>query len=241
MMKRTAPPPRRGCLLTWTGLLWLAGATAHGATPERWHPPDGVRAAAESFARAQLGAAGDIEVEVVSVDERLKLPRCAAPLETSSQRPLDMRGGTVTVSCPGTPSWRLFVPVRVSVATPVVVTRRNIPRGDVLAAADLRVVTLRSSALPYEYLSRIEDAVGLTVRRPLSEAAVVVPAALERPTLVARGSLVTLVARSGGIEVKSQGLAVQSAGRNERVRIQSRSGRIVEGTVEAANLVRVGR
>lgn len=222
------------------GAASLVFAAAGAATPSVWQSPDSVRAAAAAFARAELRAAGDIAVEVVSVDDRLKLPQCSAPLTGSSQRPLDMRGGTVTVSCSGTPSWRLFVPVRVSVATPVVVMRRNISRGEVISADDLRIVTQRSSTLPYEYLSRIEDAVGLTVRRPISEAAVVVPAALDRPTVVARGSLVTVVARLGGIEVKSQGLAVQAAGLNERVRVQSQSGRIVEGTVEARNLVRVG-
>lgn len=222
------------------GLAWLCCAQVFAAPSSDWESPQRIRDAAADHAKSVLGGAGDVTVEVVSVDDRLRLPRCDGPLAVASPRTLDMRGGTLTVSCASPTSWRLFVPVRVAVETSVVVARRNISRGETLSAADLAVVTRRSSSLPYDYLTRIDQAVGLTVRRPLSEAAVVVPAALDRPELVARGSLVTLIARRGGIEVKSEGLAVQSAGLNERVRIRSRGGRIVEGLVEGESLVRVG-
>jgi len=232
---------RFGAACVLIAFFQLMATAASGATPQNWQAPESIRAAATEFALRQVGAAGNVVVEAVAVDERLRLPHCSAPLTAQAKRPLSGGSGTVAVSCPGPSSWRLFVPVRLSVETPVVVTRRNIQRGDILSPADLTVVVKRSSSLPYEYLSRIEDAVGLTVRRPISEASVVVPAALQRPEVVARGALVTVVARIGGIEVKSDGLAVQSAGLNQRVRVQTQSGRVVEGFVESPNLVRVGR
>lgn len=232
--------PSRGAAYAAIVLAQLTLSAAWSAPPINWQTPESIRGAAEAFALQQTGAAANVIVEAIAVDERVRLPLCGQPLVANSTRALNNGSGTVTVSCPGPSSWRLFVPVRVSIETPVVVTRRNIQRGDILSEADLGIVVRRSSSLPYEYLSRIEDAVGLTVRRPISEANVVVPAALQRPKVVARGALVTVVARTGGIVVKSDGLAVQGGGLNERIRVQTQSGRIVEGVIESADLVRVG-
>lgn len=232
--------PRRIAACAALALTQLLLHAAWSATPINWQTPESIRAAAEEFALQQVGSAANVIVEAIAVDERVRLPVCAQRLEAASTRALNNGSGTVTVSCPGPSSWRLFVPVRISVETPVVVTRRNIQRGDILSEADLGIAVRRSSSLPYEYLSRIEDAVGLTVRRPISDASVVVPGALQRPKVIARGALVTVVARTGGIVVKSDGLAVQGGGLNQRIRVQTKSGRIVEGVVESPDLVRVG-
>jgi flagella basal body P-ring formation protein FlgA len=67
-----------------------------------------------------------------------------------------------------------------------------------------------------------------------------VPAALERPEVVARGALVTVIAGVGSVTVKSDGVALESARLGQRLRVRSASGRIVEGTAEAPGQVRVG-
>jgi flagella basal body P-ring formation protein FlgA len=48
------------------------------------------------------------------------------------------------------------------------------------------------------------------------------------------------VSRGRGIEVSIAGVAVEDAGLNQRIRVKTRAGRVVEGVVEAANRVRVG-
>jgi len=218
--------------------LLLAAMQVTAATPSQWQSPETIRQAAEQFAAAQFAAQSQVLVEAVSIDDRLKLPRCAKPLQTTSQRSFDHGSGTVVVSCPS--AWRLFVPVRISVQAEAVVLRHAVQRGAVLAAADLEVTVRRSSSLPRDYVARVEDAVGLKLRRSIGPGSVLVPAALEQPRFVTRGGLVSLVTRRGGIAVKSQGIALQNAGLSQRVRVQTQSGRIVEGTVESDHLVRVG-
>jgi flagella basal body P-ring formation protein FlgA len=234
------PTPRRACI---AGILTLAAGTltlsAHPQAPE-WQSPESIRAAARELVLRTLGAPQETTVETNSVDDRLRLSVCAQPLEAQLQRELISGQGTVAVSCRAPSPWRLFVPVRVIEQVTVIVARHSLAAGEVLAAEDLEQRTQPSTSLPNDFISRLETAIGLTVKRTVPAGTVLVPAALVYPEVVARGALVTLIAGSGAIRVKSEGVALDGARVKERVRVRSQSGRIVEGVVEASGEVRVG-
>lgn len=215
----------------------LTVVTAHGAGA--WQSPESIRDAARTLVRESLANA-NAAVEAVAVDERLKLPLCEEPLRTDWVRAVQRGQGTVAVSCGGGGAWRLFVPVRVSEQIEIVVARHGIAAGQRIDAADLELKALASTALPHDYLTDPQQAVGLTLRHSLLAGAILPAAALDRPELVARGALVTLVSGTGSVIVKSEGVALEAARLNERIRVRSQSGRIVEGTVQASGEVRVG-
>jgi flagella basal body P-ring formation protein FlgA len=122
----------------------------------------------------------------------------------------------------------------------VVVARRTLAAGEVIAAADLETRTQASTSLPYDFLSDPASAIGLTLRRSVPAGALLAPAALVHPEVVERGALVTLVSGAGPIRVRSAGVALEAGRVKQRVRVRSQSGRIVEGIVEASGEVRVG-
>jgi flagella basal body P-ring formation protein FlgA len=227
-----------GILTLTAGLLTLPAAA--NEPPGPWQSPQSIRAVARELVLESLGTSNTVSVEAVAVDDRLKLAACSQPLEAHVQRAVQRGQGIVAVSCAGAEPWRLFVPVRVTEQVAVIVTRRTIQSGELLAAEDLDTRTQASSSLPYDYLSDPEQAIGLTVRRTLPTGTVLVPAAIERPELVERGALVTLIAGHGSVVIKSEGVALEPARRNERVRVRSQSGRVVEGVVDASGQVRVG-
>lgn len=222
-------------LAALVALLPYAAAAADGA----WQAPDDVRRAAEGFARALVGQPGAV-VESIAVDDRLRLPACGAPLAAESSGPFNAGRGTVVVACAGPSAWRLYVPVRLSHAVPVVVARRAVHRNQVLSAEDLAVVERPAASLPFEYFTALADVQGTTLRRSMPEGAVLVPAAVDRPSVVERGARVTLVAARGGVEVSAEGVALNRAAFGERVRVQTAAGRVVEGRAEAPDRVRVG-
>jgi flagella basal body P-ring formation protein FlgA len=201
-----------------------------------WQSPESIREAAMAAARQSSSA----DVEAVAVDDRLKLPECGSALRTEIQRTVQRGQGTVTVSCAGPEAWRLFVPVRVIEQLQVVVLRRNVQPGEVLTTDDLEVRQQAAAGLPFDYVSKPEQAVGQTVRRSQPAGALLLPAALEQPIGVERGAQVTLIAANPGFEVRSSGIALEPGRMKERVRVRSPSGRIVEGLVEAPGQVRVG-
>jgi flagella basal body P-ring formation protein FlgA len=226
---------RQYALTALVGILTFAAGTltVHAAA---WQSPDSIREAARAMALRN----GATDVEAVAVDERLKLPECGDTLKTEMQRVIQRGSGTVSVSCLGPTPWRLFVPVRVVEQLPIVVLRRAVQPGEVLAADDLEIRQQAAAAVPYDYVGKTELAVGQTVRRSQPAGAVLIASSLEQPQGVERGALVTLISANSTIEVKAEGVALEPARLKERVRVRSASGRVVQGVVEAPGLVRVG-
>jgi len=241
----TAPTlaARRARAAALVGILTLAaGALTPGpgaAADAQWQPIASIQAAAVAAARASLGKT-DAAIEATALDERLKLPACTRALDARLEREVRNGRGTVAVSCAGEEPWRLFVPVRVVEQVRVLVASHGLVAGALLGADDLEVRTQSSTSLPLDYLSDPSQAIGLTMRRAVPAGTLLAGAALEAPELIARGALVTLVAGSGAVRVKSEGVALEAARRNGRVRVRTASGRIVEGVVEASGEVRVG-
>lgn len=216
-----------------TALTFAARAEA-----STWQTAESIREAARAHVAATLD--GNAVVEAVSVDDRLKLQHCSTSLATETARPLQRGQGTVAVSCAGTNPWRLFVPVRVTQQVAVLVVRHGLTAGQVIGTDDVEARPQSSATLPYDYVTDPANVVGLKARRALPAGTVLSSAALDRPAIVARGAIVTLVSGTGGIQVKSNGVALEPGRVRERVRVRSESGRVVEGVVESTGEVRVG-
>jgi flagella basal body P-ring formation protein FlgA len=235
-------PLRHLARVALVGILTVAagaltpGARADDVVDLRWQPPATIAEAA----RAAAAATGAGDVEAVAVDARLKMNRCDVPLDAKVERAITRGTGTVAVSCSAPAPWRLFVPVRATNDVAAVVLARNVQPGDVLTAADVTVARRSSAALPYDYLSDATQAVGLTMRRTQPAGAVITAAALEAPEVMRRGELVTITSGAGPISVKAEGVALGPARLNQRVKVRTSSGRVIEGTAEAPGVVRVG-
>src|SRR5690606_35234952 len=155
------------------GILTLAAALLTlPADAAEWQSPESVRAAARDYVTRSAGPG--VRVEAVAVDDRLKLPKCSEPLAATAQGALRNGQGTVAVSCEGTQTWRLYVPVRTASDVGVLVVQRDVAAGERLAAADLAVVERPSGSLPYQYFTAVEQAAGLAVRRTLPAGSVLV-------------------------------------------------------------------
>jgi flagella basal body P-ring formation protein FlgA len=235
-----SPSPALSALyrLSAAGLLTaLVGTPTFGATA--WQSPDSIRAAVRQVVATATDshAASDA---TVAVDARLRLPACSEPLAAVLAAPIQRGRGTVTVSCRAGQAWRLFVPVQVVERVAAVVVRSGVQAGQPLGALDLEVRTLVSATLPYDYYADPTAAVGLIARRSLPAGSVLAAGALNRPELIARGARVTLISGRGSIMVKSEGIALEPAHANQRLRVRSAAGRIVEGIVEPSGEVRVG-
>ena len=219
--------------------LFCATLCGQGLAVE-WHDPAEIRAAAEAFATESLESFSGVKISASNVDNRTRLARCGAPLQTSAPRGLSGGQGVVAVSCPAPTKWQLFVPVRASYLVHVLVAQHGLPRGRLVTAEDVRVEQRESNGLPSAYLTRPEDAIGMTLRRTVPGGAVLNPAVLEAPLAVRRGDLVTLISGGAGVEVKSEGEAIENGILNQRVRVRTVSGRIVEGTAGPDSQVFIG-
>lgn len=200
-----------------------------------------IREAAERHVAAQVLPSATVSAE--ALDNRLRLPACSGPLEASSANPAARGAWSILVSCrdQGTQLWAVFVPVKVADLRPVVVLAGSVAPGQPIAAELLRIEKRDVATLSAGYLSSVDEAVGRSLRRPVAPGAALTPDALAVVRLIRRGDLVTLVGRSGGLEVRAQGKALADGGSGERIAVENPSSRrVVQGVVRDGSTVDVG-
>ena len=204
---------------------------------------DAIRATAQDYVKQQVPGQrpGSVTVNVGALDSRLRLAACADPLKAVLPTGATFRARmTVSVSCAGPTSWTVYVPVSIETQTSVLVLRHAVGRGARITAQDVEVQTRTLSGAGDAYLTDVAELDGRTVKLPLGAGAAVTADAMIADSLIRRGQQVTLLAAAGGMEVRARGVAMNDAPVAGRVKAQNlSSGRIVEGVVETADVIRI--
>ncbi|MBK0398127.1 flagellar basal body P-ring formation protein FlgA [Limibaculum sp. M0105] len=118
-----------------------------------------------------------------------------------------------------------------------VTARRTIPAGTVIVAADLAVSDGDAAAL-----SSRDAMLGLEARRSIYAGRPVVPVDLGPPTLVRRNDVVSIRFKGGGLEIQTEGRALDAGGAGERIRVLNIDSRQpVSARVTAPGLVEIRR
>jgi len=217
----------------------LLGSAASARADESLEAAERVAAVARATAIRESGRTAS-ELEVGLIDPRLRLRACdTEPTGRLTPGTRSSTQLTVEVRCPG-PPWRQFVPVRIHAEEPVVIAARPLGRLEVVTAADVTLVRRDLAGLPSGYFRSVDDVVGRIAQRTIGSGEVLSPSTARRPPLVRRGQTVTLIARAGGLAVRSAGVVQGDGGLDERVRVRnSASGRTVEGFVRSSDTVEV--
>jgi flagella basal body P-ring formation protein FlgA len=220
------------------GLFVLALARA-AANPPDVEPIGRIASVARAAAAVATGRAAS-ELEVATIDPRLRLPGCeSAPAGHLTPGTRSVAQLTIEVRC-AAPSWREYVSVRVRAEESVVVAARPLSRLQPLTAEDIELVPRELATLPAGYFRRPEDVIGRLADRNVGVGEVLDPRVVHAPPLVKRGQSVTLLVRSGGINVRATGVALADAGLAERVRVRNTAtSRLLEGVVRSAEVVEV--
>jgi flagellar basal body P-ring formation protein FlgA len=209
------------------------------AAPEAHQSLDALRATAEQFVRSQARDS-QLQVQVGALDERLRLVACrGAPQAALAQGATLGARTTIGLHC-ANPSWTVYVPVNVKSEVAVLLTRQALARNASIGPADVVTQKRWVPGFAHLYVTDPQSLTGQHVRQPVAPGTAVTVELIAADVLVKRGARVTLLAVSGGFEVRAQGEAVMDSGSGGRVRVQNlASQKIVEGTAETATLVRV--
>lgn len=175
-----------------------------------------------------------------------RYPECEA---TPEVRPTDRSWQTVEVAC-ASPAWKRVIRTGAGTAPPVAhsVTAREqtvVVLTEPLAEGTL----LQPEHLAQKPVSRVpahalqgdpSDYVGRRLTSHLAEGRPLLARHLEHVYVVTQDAPVAIEIKSQGIAILSAGIAVDSGQTGERIRVRnSSSGRIVRGIVTGANKVRV--
>jgi flagella basal body P-ring formation protein FlgA len=183
----------------------------------------------------------DAKVEVTSFPADLRVPVGAVELKPEGVGPVTGSTGSVVlhVLVAGAEEARVPIGFRVGRLAPVLVAARDLPAGQVLTEADMRVEQ-RAAAVGPIGLSDVSQAVGQQVAVPL-RAGVALTANLIRPAvLVKRGERIRLVCRGPGFIATAIGEALQDGAAGQVIHLRNvASLRELTGVVTSEEMVEV--
>lgn len=232
----------------WRSSAWVAlgllnnAAFAQVSGADATQSLEAIRKTAQVFVQTRIpGEPNTVEIEVGSLDERLRLARCSKPLEASLPSGVTFREKTtVAVTCPGEKRWTVYVPVSIATNVSTLILRHAAARGAKLSVEDVEVQVRKVPGTSVGYLADARELDGHTLRRSLGAGSVLTADAFVADSIVKRGQQVTLLASVGGIEVRATGRALSDAQAAGRVRVQNLASQmIVEGVVESGSVIRV--
>ena len=201
-----------------------------------------IRTAAEQAVREAAGPAGNVlNINVDTIDPRLRLAHCATALHAFVAGDGQLRDRTtVGVRCDSDNRWSIYLGVALSSEMPVLVARHAMAAGSQPAAADFSVVTRRLPGLSSHYLGDPAQLAGQRLRRPVAMDEALNADAVALSPVVHRGQEITLLAHGGGMDVRVTVVALSDGRPDERIRVQNPgSQRILEATVRSSQLVEV--
>ncbi|MGH8219266.1 MAG: flagellar basal body P-ring formation chaperone FlgA [Steroidobacteraceae bacterium] len=224
------------------GALIATSARAVQSRGEGIENPAAIRAAARDFVRAQLAhTAGISTLEVGTLDDRLRLARCARALHAELPPGMALQArSTVGVRCESPVHWMIYVPVTVERQISVLVLRHAVRRGALVSAADVGIEKRRVAGLGAAYLESPAELAGRALRRMLPAGTTLTLDMFAPDAVVHRGQEVTLLAGSAAIQVRALGRALEDAAAGARLKVQNLSStKVVEGVAESSGVVRV--
>ncbi|WP_243454196.1 flagellar basal body P-ring formation chaperone FlgA [Oceanisphaera pacifica] len=201
---------------------------------------ENIRHYAEDYVRDLVPVQPDdkLEVNAASIDTRVQLTECVGKLTADIRGSGDIKRNThVYLQCHETPGWDLFVPVRVRTLKPVVTARDPIARNTLLQAPDLVIKYEDEVLLRGDIFSRINELVGSRSKRDLRPGQ---PIRSSQLCVVCKGDKVSILAQSGGLMLKTNGIAEEDGSFNDSIRVSNlNSGRKISARVMAAGQVKV--
>lgn len=174
-----------------------------------------------------------VEINVNSLDKRLRIGYCDQPLTMDAKDPSGLGGNlTVNVQCNGKPAWSVHLPAQVHIFASIPIASRALIRGNLVKASDITQEVTNISLIRQAFFTSPEAAIGKEVKRNIGPGEPLRKANLDAPTVIKRGDPVALSASIGGISVATTGTAMGQGRIGQKIRIRNnQSNRIISARV----------
>ncbi|WP_226572866.1 flagellar basal body P-ring formation chaperone FlgA [Mangrovibacter yixingensis] len=232
------------------GILWAFSActvvAANGSPTTRQQIENAsrqvVNQAINKEAKRQQWQNWQLHIALFVAQDAANFPRCATTPETelSGLSAQDFSRMKVIVRCNDSLGWQTSVTVKPEIHLPVVTSRHMLLRDHLITKEDLVLKKQNIVAIRGGYETKMENIVGLSVKRRVREGQVISLQHVDKPQVISRGQQVTLIASHQGIEARTQGEALQNGRTGSMIRVKNLSSeRIVLAQVVSSGLVKV--
>lgn len=217
------------CLL----LCSLTGLTPRPASAHQ--PAAPLTRAITGYLSAQTqGLGAETRIQVTPLDARNQLPPCQE-FEISLPPGTRLWGRiSVEARCVLPANWKIRVPVHVQVFGNYLASRRSLPLGQTLEAADLMSLHGDLTLLPEGLLQDAQQATGRITTQALAAGQPLRREMLRELPVIQQNQSVKVVARGPGFVVSAgDGRALNSAAVGRVVQVRMSNGRVISGLAQA--------
>ncbi|PIX55833.1 MAG: flagella basal body P-ring formation protein FlgA [Zetaproteobacteria bacterium CG_4_9_14_3_um_filter_54_145] len=135
---------------------------------------------------------------------------------------------------------RWYVPVLVRWMATAIVMRQQVSARSLLTQSMMKKTRTDIAGHHGPWWQNSETLVGMRLTRPLASGEVILASHVKRPPMIKRGDLVAIMLDVGGVHIRTEGKAMRTAGRGERIMVRNlRSKEVIQAVVENTGLVRV--
>ena len=190
-----------------------------------------------------------------AINQSRRFRPCEAPI---SYQPMFGNMQTVEVSCPDPDGWKLAIRTKIGISAPkkrkkianspvkadqnvvYIEAAQSLKRGHVITASDIKIATGSVKGIS-DYYNSADALVGRKLKRTLGIGKMLRASYLEANWLISEGQPVTLTSEFGGVQVVSEGKALENAQWGEVARfLNVVSGRQIFATVVSEKKVIIG-
>lgn len=209
------------------------------------HPLADIESSVKEFIVDEQADAEGINVQVNSLDKRLRLKACDNPLETFWS-PGSRKLGRVTVQvlCDYPHPWRIHVQATVSLEGSVWVLAKGVRRGEMLNRSVLKEETVTVGGNNSSYRNvvdpvvNIEPWLGYEFSQRVRAGSVLTEAMLAPATVINKGEAVLITYETAGLQLQTKGVALSDGARGRFVRVKNiSSGNTIDAVVVDRGLV----
>ena len=214
--------------------------TSSAVADSRWQAHSDLKKVAEQHIRTHFTDNYEIQVSFGRLDKRLRLGKCSKPLHafTTGNR-IPAGAINIGVRC-DVPDWKVRIPARVRAYTKVLVAKQPIAKGSIIHAQDLRLERHDVGKYFAGVFLKQPDLLGMVAKRSIRQSTVITPRMVKPRRLVSRGEIITILAESNGLTIRTSGEALMHGQRGQIITVKnSRSGKKISGEVIARSTVRV--
>jgi flagella basal body P-ring formation protein FlgA len=190
-------------------------------------------------ASGNMPAGTRVEVEVGTLDPRLKLAPCA---RITPHLPAGMRlwgRAQVGLRCDEGARWSVFVPITVKVFAKAWSATQPLPVGTLVSAAHLQLDEVDLAAEPSPVIASAQAAVGRTTARALRPGQALREADLRPRQWFAAGDTVRVFTVGSGYSISAEGQALSAGLEGQPIKVRTEGGRVVSGRATGARQVEV--
>lgn len=125
------------------------------------------------------------------------------------------------ISVNGTEKNRVYLYAWVDVFESIVCTSRDLKKKEIIKKGDVYLARKNISHMPPNTINELSKAVGLMIKHTVKADTCLKAWMLEKPSIVERGDIVTILAESGGLKVTVPGRVLEKGYLGELIKVQN--------------------